>query len=105
AKIHRLQWKVNPAPSQADAPVTRPIEQIVAQQRAYVAHHRRIARRVESMAPIVDALARNLETASIPAHGTVALQERDAGQIAASELESGAESGRTTAQNHDVRLG
>ena len=102
-QIAGLQWEVDPPVFETDAAMTRPIEQIVAQQFAQVVQDSGIAGGMETVATVVHPDSVQLEAAGIAAHGVPLFEDGHAGAAEAGQFVGSADSGRTRAEDYDVR--
>lgn len=83
--------------------MSRPVEEITAEDCPDVVQNGRIAGGMQPMAPVIESLARVIEAAGIATDSGIRFDESDACPLQPAELESRADSSRTAAQNDDVR--
>ena len=101
-KIGRLQGEMNPAALKANAPMTRPPQEIRAQGGLDVGHDARFELWVEPVAAEVAMHAFEHEAARIAAHPIAGLYDFGIGKPIAREPQRRAKSGRSCAQDRNL---
>lgn len=101
-KIGRLQGEMNPAALKANAPMTRPPQEIRAQGGLDVGHDARFELWVEPVAAEVAMHAFEHEAARIAAHPIAGLYDYGIGKPIAREPQRRAKSGRSCAQDRNL---
>jgi hypothetical protein len=95
SQIEGLQWEVNPAATQTDPTVSRPIQQIRAEQAANVLEDLWVAAWVEAVTAIIDGDTSDFETARVPPDLTVPFQQGDARLALACQTKRRTDAGRS----------
>jgi hypothetical protein len=93
-QIRGLQWKVDPASPETDPAMSRPVEQLVAEKAPDVGHDFRVARRMQSVAAVVDSHTTELEAAGVPARDSLLFKHCHVRAVEAAELIGTAHAGR-----------
>src|SRR5207249_336228 len=91
-----------PAPAEPEAPVARPVDEVIPEQGPDVAEHLGIARRVQAVTAVVHCLPGQLEAPRVAADGPASLDHRHADAAAPREPVGPAEAGGAGAQDDHV---
>ena len=103
-QIRSAKGKMNPLPTQTNAAVSGPVEEIAREERPDIAKDCWIASRVQAMTSIVQSLAVHVEASGIAADGMLPLDNGHACAVKPSELVRRSNACRPGSENDYVRL-
>ena len=95
---------MDPSAAKSYAAVAWPIEESGTDQRLNVGKNRRIAGRVQAMAAVIQTLPARVEASSIATHDGLLLDYRHTRSIFSAKAVRRSHTGRTRAEDHDMRL-